>query len=196
MKKIILIISLFCSISFGLKAQTERTLKQVLVLKMTSDRGANAAGVVWHPIQKKYYAALAGNEEHQMGVYDVKGKMLSKETQQTLFDVRGLWYNPVLKTLQGNGYSGKGWVEYKLDLSGMPVSVKSLFSGMNQPDLQSAGAFDPINNAVYFFDNTNGNIARHKMKETDVNNISTFAEYLFANLKIASFFILAEVLYP
>lgn len=161
--------------AMAVHAQAVRTLKEVLQLKMTSDKGANGGNVAWHPVQKKYYAAISGNAAHQMGIYDVKGNMVSKPEQQTLFDVRGLWYNPATHTLQANGYKKNGWVEYTLDDKGIPVSVKPLFEGSHQPDDQSVGAFDPKTNLVYFFDNTNLGLSAYNVKDGNfVNTIDIF----------------------
>lgn len=163
MKKILLLTSstlLFASLmTYG---QTAKPLKKVLELKIPREGGANAATVAWHPVQKKYYAAMAGNVEFCMAVFDVNGKLLSAPEQQTLFDVRGLWYNPTPGTLQINGYNDFGWGEYKLDPKGAPTKVEILFDGMNQPDEQSVGAFNPKEKVIYFF-NEEGNIEKYDL---------------------------------
>ncbi len=167
MKNVILILSVL-AIGFTSNAQTTgiKTLKKVMELKITREGGANGASVAWHPIQKKYYAAMAGNASFQMGVFDAAGKALHKPDQEIFFDVRGLWYNPKTKTLQANGYNDFGWTEYKLDSKGMPVSVKALYDEvMYQPDEQSVGTYDPKNDVVYFFKTEDGNLAKHKMSE-------------------------------
>jgi hypothetical protein len=135
-----------------------KQLKKVLELKIPREGGANAAQVAWHPGQKKYYAAMAGNINHCMGVFDASGKRLSTTEQNTLFDVRGLWYDPNTKTLQMNGYSDFGWAEYELDAKGMPSSVRGLQKGMNQPDDQSVGAFNAKEKMLYFLTD-DGNVA-------------------------------------
>ena len=166
MKKIFFVLAIL-AIAHNSNSQNEtgKRLKKVLQLKITREGGANAAGVAWHPIQKKYYAAMAGNADFQMGVYDPSGKILHQPEQQTFFDVRGFWYNPHTKTLQANGYNEFGWAEFKLDTKGMPVSIKPLYENvMYQPDEQSIGAYDPQYNAVYFF-NADGNISKHNYKE-------------------------------
>jgi hypothetical protein len=112
MKKILLLLAAFLLVGASANSQTIKTLKKVLELKITEPGGANAASVAWHPVQKKYYAAQAGNADFPLGVFDVKGKMLSNSTQTTLFDIRGLWYNAKTKTLQANGYNDFGWTEY------------------------------------------------------------------------------------
>src|SRR5687767_8666186 len=148
MKKIFL--PLFLALSFCISAQTTKNLSKILELKIAGEGGANGGSVVYHPVQKKYYAALAGNTSFPMGVYDVKGKLLSPVEQQTKFDLRGLWYNPKTKNIQANGFKESGWAEYTLNTKGIPTSVKILQAGMNQPDSQNIAAFDPVGNAVFF----------------------------------------------
>jgi hypothetical protein len=137
---------------------TSKTLKKTLDLKMSKTAeddmsGTRGAAVVWHPVQKKYYAVFAGNYEYPLSVFDSKGKRLSATDQAALFDIRGMWYNQVTKTLQMNGYSENGWAEYKLDAKGIPADVEMLYEGMNQPDAQSTGLYNAREKAVSFFNN-------------------------------------------
>jgi len=152
MKKIFLLL-LIATISFYFSNSqpTPKTLKKVFELKISGEGGANGASVAWHPAQKKYYAAMAGNIIYPLNVFDANGKLVSQEGLQTMFDIRGLWYNPNTKTLQMNGYNDFGWGEYKLDSKGIPQSVSTLHKDMNQPDEQSVGTFDPKEKKVYFF---------------------------------------------
>lgn len=159
MKKL-LFFSLAITMATNIGIAQTRQLKLVLQLKVPRQDGANAGSVAWHPIQKKYYAAMAGNPKHFIGVYDTKGKQLNPSTQESYFDVRGLWYNPTTKTLQMNGYNDYGWAEYKLNAKGFPIGVKELYADMNQPDEQSVGAYDPKAKAVYFL-NGEGNLEKY-----------------------------------
>ena len=145
-------------------AQPVKELKKTLELKIPREGGANAASVAWHPGLKKYYAAMAGNISFFIGVYDINGKRLNLPAQQAYFDVRGLWYNPVTKTLQMNGYNDFGWAEYRLDSKGFPTGIKNMHEGMHQPDEQSVGSFNPKEKVVYFF-NGDGNLDKYSLKE-------------------------------
>lgn len=169
MKKTIAIIALllFWGITTNAQKQTtgDKVLKQVLTLKIDHEGGANGANIAWHPGQKKYYAAMAGNETFPMVVFDVAGKKLSNDDLATMFDVRGLWYNPSSKTLQANGYDNFGWSDYKLDSKGIPVSSRKLSIVTSQPDAQSVGAFDTKKNVLYFYDYMLVGIERHKMTD-------------------------------
>jgi hypothetical protein len=142
----------------------DKPLKKVLELSIPREGGANGASVAWHPVLKRYYAAMAGNVSYCLGIFDGTGKLLSKPELNTKFDVRGLWYNPDTKTLQMNGYDDFGWGEYKLNSKGIPDTVKILHEGSNQPDVQSVGAFHPQKRMVYFF-NAEGNLDVYDLKE-------------------------------
>ena len=48
-------------LSLNLLAQNTKDLKKVMELQIYGEGGANGACVAWHPAQKKYYAAMAGN---------------------------------------------------------------------------------------------------------------------------------------
>ncbi len=173
MNKITILIAVLLTFGFNANAQKTmspadqipKTLKEVITLRIDRPGGANGASVAWHPVQKKYYAAQAGNETFPMEVFDAKGKMLSNSELETFFDVRGFWYNPNTKTLQANGYDNNGWVNYKLNGKGIPVSVDKMDTDPGKPDAQSVGVYDPKKNVVYYFDYSTVGIERHKMKD-------------------------------
>ncbi len=153
MKSTILLLAI--TIAFTIQAQKTQTLKQVLELKMpkTPDDdmpGTRGASVTWHPLQKKYYAVLAGNVDYPMAVFDEKGKRLSPDNQIAMLDTRGLWYDPVTKLITGNGYNDNGWFTYKLDSKGIPTDLDVLKEGMNQPDAQSVGAYNHATKRILF----------------------------------------------
>lgn len=141
-----------------------KVLKNVIKLEMPDGDGHNGASVAWHPVLKRYYAAMAGNESYPLAVFDAGGKRLSDDELMTEFDVRGLWYNPAKKTIQMNGYDNKGWAEYHLNARGIPDDIKSLFSGQQQPDPQSVGAFNPARQVIYFLDDE-GNLAVYQLSD-------------------------------
>lgn len=140
----------FLLLAFTSFSQKEKLLQKVLELQMPEGPGARGASVAFHPVLKRYYASIGGNAAHALGIFDQNGKKLSKENQTTLFDMRGFWWSPKLKTFCANGYSDNGWVAYELDSKGNPVAVTELFGGMHQPNEQSVGAFNPRTNDVYF----------------------------------------------
>lgn len=147
--------TLLLSLPFLLNAQLVKTLKKTIELKMPktledSLPGTRGGSVVWHPIQKKYYAAFAGNGGYPLAVFNITGKQLSGNDQTALIDLRGLWYNPKLKKICGNGYSEIGWFSYKLDAKGIPADGEIYAGGMNQPGEQSIGVFNAKSNMVCF----------------------------------------------
>jgi hypothetical protein len=170
MKKLLfLLLTATTSFLISHAQSSSKALKKVLELKIAREGGANGASVAWHPGQKKYYAAMAGNIDFPLGVFDANGKLLSKKEQKTMFDVRGLWYNPNTKTLQMNGYNEFGWGEYKLDAKGMPAEVKTLHEDMNQPHEQSVGAFNAKEKKVYFF-NDEGQLDIYNYEDADFDD--------------------------
>lgn len=154
MKKIIALLFIVAPALAGLHAQTA-ALKNVATLQMpkTADDdlpGTRGASVAWHPVQKKYYASFAGNQGFPMAVFDLQGKILSSEDLTTLIDTRGLWYDPVAKTIAGNAYDEYGWFHYKLDSKGIPTELIEDYEGMNQPGEHSVGTCNPLTKQILF----------------------------------------------
>jgi len=165
MNKALILAALTLLLGFQSNAQAVKTLKKVITLEITEEGGANGAAVAWHPIQKKYYAAMAGNTEFPMVVFDTKGKKVFDDGLTTQYDVRGLWYNPFVKALQANGYSDFGWGQYNLFEDGKPGEITTFHEGMMQPTEQSVGAYDPAKNLLYFLDE-DGNLEEYSVKDT------------------------------
>lgn len=159
--------SLLLAMPFLMNAQVVKTLKKTIELKMPgivyeskltgedSLPGTRGGAVAWHPLQKKYYAAFAGNVSYPLAVFNMAGKLLSGEDLTTIEDLRGLWYNPKLKKICGNGYNDIGWFSYKLDAKGIPEESEVYAAGMNQPGQQSIGVFNTKTNMVCFLDGQN-----------------------------------------
>jgi hypothetical protein len=162
MKQVAILVLTIALFTNTINAQSTKTLTKVLELAMPDGGGANGASVCWHPVSKKYYAAIAGNTSYPLGLFDSKGKILSPADQTTMFDIRGLWYNTKTKTLQMNGYNDLGWVEYKLSSKGLPASTKQLRDGMAQPAEQSVAAYNSKANLIYFL-NDDGEIEVYDM---------------------------------
>ncbi|MBS1511180.1 MAG: hypothetical protein JST86_10080 [Bacteroidetes bacterium] len=136
-------------IALSLNAQS-RTLKKVMAIRMPGDLGRNGASLVYHPVWKKYVAAMAGNSTYPLVSFDLKGKPVSDTSFEAGFDVRGMWYNSKIKTIQANGYNDFGWTNFKFDSHGNPVSNELFLAGQNQPDPQSVGLFNDKLQRVYF----------------------------------------------
>ena len=157
MKKYILSLLILFFISSGSLQAQNRSLKQVMELQMPKKKGDTLCGtrggsVCWNPVTKKYYAAFCGNSKFPMGVFNAAGKRLSGDTLTTLQDIRGIWYDPAAKVLMANGYNDIGWISYTLNSSGIPTLANNKFTGMNQPDVQSVGAYDARLKFIFFLD--------------------------------------------
>jgi len=133
-------------------AQTPDTiqLQKEITLQLPAGDGIRSGAVVWDPSSKHYYAPIAGGADRLLAVFNVRGKKISNDTLKTLFDVRGIWYVPSLKTLCANGANDNGWISYVMNSDDNPQSTNLLFIGMNQPDEQSVGVFNDKENVVYF----------------------------------------------
>ncbi len=165
MNKTLILTALTLLLSFQSNAQALKTLKKVITLEITEEGGSNGAAVAWHPVQKKYYAAMAGNSEFPMVVFDAKGKKVFEDGITTQYDVRGLWYNPFAKALQANGYGDYGWGQYNLFEGGKPGEITTFHEGQLQPNEQAVGAYDPAKNLLYFLDE-DGNLEQYSVKDT------------------------------
>jgi hypothetical protein len=154
----ITLLALFLYANLNSFAQTKSIAKKVMDLKMPTKEesgefpGTRGASVVWHPKEKKYYAAMSGNIKYPLAVFDAKGKRLSKNDLTCQVDVRGLWYNKYTNNIEGNTYNKGGWFKYVLNKMGMASETAPIVEGMHQPDDQSVGAFDWINKLVLFLD--------------------------------------------
>ena len=174
MKKYIFLLAvLAATVSASTQTITPKLLKKSMTLLMprTIDDdmpGTRGGSVVWHPLQKKYYAAMAGNVGYPLGVYDITGKLLSPESLNADADVRGLWYNPVKKQVQGNAYGDFGWFALLLDTKGIPESADFFMEGSNQPNEQSVGAYNTATKEVLFLND--GYVSFYSFEDGMSNN--------------------------
>ncbi|HUR67512.1 MAG TPA: hypothetical protein VMZ03_14260 [Chitinophagaceae bacterium] len=131
-------------------------VKKVKTLKMARDKdidpmpGTRGASVAWHPVFKKYYAAMAGNIGYPLCIFDAAGKRVSPDSLNCEVDVRGLWYNADKKTIQGNSFDAGGWFRYDHDTKGMIREVQYLTEEMTQPNAQSVGAANSLSKQIMF----------------------------------------------
>jgi hypothetical protein len=130
------------------------TTRRVFEIKIP-EGGANGAAVVYHPKEKLYYAAQAGNASFPLVIFDENGNVVSNSEQSTLIDIRGLWYNPKTKDIGGNGYAQFGWFNYELDKKGMVENINVFKKGRYQPDDHSPGVLNTEDNEVLFLDGLN-----------------------------------------
>jgi hypothetical protein len=150
---------------------SKRTLKKVMEVKMPAGDGSNGGSVAYNPIAKRYYIPMVGNAIYPMAIFDEKGKELTNALAGN--DIRGLWYNPTTKQLEGNCYDEAGWIKYTLDAKGNIAkdgdnfaSDVLLSNSMYQPHDQAVGCFSSQEKSVYFLTKT-GTVALYDMKGTE-----------------------------
>ncbi len=130
-----------------------------LRLSYVQSGGTNASGVAYNPSQNLYYAVIAGNSGFPYETFDAAGIALFQTNAG--FDFRGLWWNPNLNQVEGNGFSTFGLWTSNLDGSGNALNTgTNIFTGQNQPDAQSCGDLNyDDNEIIYYF---NGAIHRYR----------------------------------
>jgi tetratricopeptide (TPR) repeat protein len=124
-----------------------------LIMPNESYGGSNGSSVVWHPLQKRYIAAMAGNAGFPLSIFDAGGKRLSADDQTCQYDIRGLWFHPEKQLVQGNAYDNGGWFAYSIG-SNFKLAGKILHEGSHQPGPHSVGTYYASNKRVGFL---NGN---------------------------------------
>ncbi len=87
-----------------------------VTLTVQGEEGTNGVSVTYNPTNKLYYTVFAGNSRYPIEVHNTSGTSMS--TQEIGFDVRGMWYNPSTKSLQGISYDNQGGFEIKLNEDG------------------------------------------------------------------------------
>ena len=131
-------------------AQSVRQLRKSTELKMPKGGGNNGGTVAQNGKNRYFYATVAGNKTYSLAYFNVVGEMMSPPDLALLADVRGLWYNPALKTFQGNLFGDGGWVTYIMDDAGVVYDVKPFAKGQLQPFPNSVGQYNMRENLVHF----------------------------------------------
>lgn len=124
-----------------------------LVLRLPADvaGGTNASGIVYHPVRKMYYTAMAGNSSYPLVTFDSRGKWLA--TSLTYADLRGIWYNTATSRLECNMYPLKGLAYYETDPRGTPVKLIPFSSdSLLVYDIDACPVYDSKNNQLLFLD--------------------------------------------
>jgi hypothetical protein len=98
-----------------------------ITLTVQSEDGTNGVSVAYNPSTQLYYTVFAGNSSYPIEVHSSSGTSIASE--EVGFDVRGMWYNPSTKSLQGISYDNQGGFEIKLNTDGtIKGSVATSFS--------------------------------------------------------------------
>lgn len=149
--------ALLVASSFILNAQAPLSSPvQDVRYEFISDDGTNASAVVWIPEYQMYVTAIAGNAEFPLEGFNSKGQNVFSLTAGA--DLRGLWYNPATKQLEGNGAGDYGWFSYTFGADNKPSAPYLIHSGQNQPDFQSVGTLYTKKKQVAFLNSPNTEI--------------------------------------
>jgi hypothetical protein len=141
------------------------TGEQVLSYRFQESSGTNASAVAFIPGPNVYITVIAGNSTFPMEVFDPQGKTL--KSMEVGIDIRGIWYNPATKQLEGNAAGEEGWYTMTLDGNGIPSGEWTLVrTGQNQPDFQSVMSYVPSKKKlVTFYDGNFSYWGRKNAKE-------------------------------
>lgn len=88
-----------------------------VTLTIQADNGTNGVAVAYNPSKQLYYTVFAGNAEYPLETHDINGNSIA--TQEIGFDVRGMWFNPSTRQLEGINYNNEGSFVITLDDKGM-----------------------------------------------------------------------------
>jgi hypothetical protein len=149
MKKIICLLFFAVIIAYSSNAQSTREIRKAIELLMPKGNGDNGGTVAVNLRNRNLYATIVGNKTYSLAFFNNTGEMVSPPDLALLADIRGLWYNPALKTFQANTFGGN-WVNYVIDDAGIPYDVKPQFTNVPQPQANSIAAFNQRENVVYF----------------------------------------------
>lgn len=106
--------------------------------------------LAYNTIAKKYYSLRVGNQGFPLHTWNETGG-LSVYQDTAGLDSRGIWWNPNLNQLERNCFNSIGWSTIQLNGSNNATkNFTMLFTGLNQPNAQSCGAYDFKTNTVLF----------------------------------------------
>ena len=115
--------------------------------------------VAYNPTFNLYYASAGGYSCNNLSTWPAAGGS-TIATVSECYDARGLWWNSLTNTLEGNSYNSAGIYTMALSGTGIPTGVGAIASTNQQPDPQAGGQFDPTTNQVlYYF--SGGTIKKH-----------------------------------
>lgn len=148
-----------------------------LQLEMKGLGGKNGASVAYNPDNDLYYAVIAGNSTYPMETFSGSGKNLY--SAEAYNDMRGLWWNPKDKALEGNCYADGGIISVGLMPNGWAgAGNKVIFAGSShQPSEQAVGTFDPKKKEILYYNE--GSIFGYARKDGAITST-----YFFLSLPV------------
>lgn len=150
MKKHLIIFTLLTS-SLALAQQPLSTTNCDITLTVQAESGTNGVAVAYNPKNNLYYTVFAGNTLYPLETHSSGGT--STATQEVGYDVRGMWYNPSKKCLEGITYNNQGSFEVRLNSDGSVSGTvaKSFSYGMGA---QTVGTYAEKKKSVMFVEGT------------------------------------------
>jgi hypothetical protein len=181
-----LLIFLFLSVAIQADAQdcaplADAQLKVSLPVGMD---GTNyRSGVAFHPDFDTYYSVNSGLSGYPIEAFSEAGTLLATSTQA--FNFQGLWFNPVINGIEGNGFDNEGIFTHDLDATGLPMGTGTVRFTINQPTSRSVGDMDVADSLyIYYY---NGSIFRYNSTDNsalDTMNITNLPVSIgFLNLR-------------
>lgn len=133
---------------------------------------ANRTGIAYNPTDSLYYSSNAGSGGYPMETFGITGGSSVASTNQG-FDYRGMWWNPIVSKLEGNGYNTGGIYNQSLNATtGYALSGgTSVFSGNNQPNNQSCGDLDYHANEILYY-NSNSIFRYNRLTNAYISSYS------------------------
>lgn len=156
MKKHLLISSLACIFAVttsNSQCVTYTSAVSDVTLQSTGGTG-NRTAVAYYPTKNMYYSVNAGNSSYPIQTFTYTGGTALSTIAQAA-DYRGLWYNPNLGTIEGNEFGDGGVYRHDINqVTGYAAGTVSNVAATTMPNSQSAGAYDPVNNHILYYNAT------------------------------------------
>ena len=121
--------------------------------------GNTRTGVAYYPTKNRYYSVVAGTTNYPIETFAASGGAALSSSVQT-GDYRGLWYNPLLGTIEGNTFNGVGIFSQNIDpVTGYVTGTATNLLSGTMPNSQSCGVYDAANDQVLYYNG--GNLYKH-----------------------------------
>lgn len=180
MKRILLIFAGIFAISVYAQLQPSSFATFQFKYQVNGLDGYNGLSVTYNPHMDLYYCVFAGNADFPLEVFNSSGKMVMSTNAKV--DMRGLWYNPKTKTLEGTKYGGGAFL-MNLDNNGYPISLNYPKNGnqFSTDDIQSVTVSNG-KNEIYAYNNKSITVYNKsnykKKKQIMLKNLPTSWEYI------------------
>lgn len=126
-----------------------RQIKPVTTLISGKAPGGMGVSVVWNPGLKKYYAAVSGNVERWLFMYDQNGKAI-KPPYLLPFDPGSLWLEAGGKMLKSYASGMEGLYVIHLR-EGMPAYAENIFYSLHNPVAIGNGAWAGRRKEMWYY---------------------------------------------